>query len=847
MPRMTPMPTAGRDLVGRDPDLARAREAIDGDRTLLVTGEPGIGKTTLIRAAIEATGRRGFEGGAFATLTWRPYLALSRALHTDVDGDADWIADLAERTVGPDVLFIDDLQWTDVGTQQVLERLIGRIAIVVATRIEAVSADVVASLEALGAERLDLAPLDPAAAKAIARRAAPAIPDARLEAIAERSGGNPFLIEQLATSGAETGLRRTVAHRLRSAGIAADGPIGLLALAERPLPADALGVAGGTLVAGGFAVTTDDGLAIRHALLADAVTADLDDATLRVLHGQLATIVTAPGERARHLLAAGDRAAAHDAALDAVAAATSPGERAAHLGLAAAAADGPDADALRIDAAAALRTAGDLDGAAALLDAIASTDPETRGRAAAIRARVCWSTGDPEAMRAAIDDGLALVAGHGSVAEAMLRAEAVVVTALVDGRFEEGLRDADAAVVLAGSAGADRIRPLLLRATILTGLGLDGWDAALEAVVAAARDAGDAETELSAMNNLVTGHEMHGRPAVGRTLAAEMADRARILRLGGWERQAEALLTDLDLHAGDIEPALARAERLLEGPLDPLAAQQVGLAAALCLIDLGRFEDATPVLERCLATAADDVSGVGDVLYVQAEAALWGGRPADALQRIEAYRRYETSEYPTSHLVDVTAGWAALERGVAPPPRLAHTEPSGMLVGAALERDAIDAQADGRDDDVVAAFAAAADAYVGFHRRGELRARWASAEARRTAGDTDGARRELEALEPAAAAGPYRPILGRIHRSLRLVGVRRSSASSVDDRTTAVGIRLTTREREICRLVANGASNVEIARRLGVGRPTVARLLGSAMVKLGVDSRAQVAARLDDG
>ena len=42
-----------------------------------------------------------------------------------------------------------------------------------------------------------------------------------------------------------------------------------------------------------------------------------------------------------------------------------------------------------------------------------------------------------------------------------------------------------------------------------------------------------------------------------------------------------------------------------------------------------------------------------------------------------------------------------------------------------------------------------------------------------------------------------------------------------------------------------GLSNVEIARRFGVGRPTVARLLSSTMDKLGVDSRAQVAARIE--
>ena len=59
-----------------------------------------------------------------------PYLALTRATHLDLAGDADWAAAPVERVVGPDVLFVDDLQWTDAGTVAVVERLVGRVAIV---------------------------------------------------------------------------------------------------------------------------------------------------------------------------------------------------------------------------------------------------------------------------------------------------------------------------------------------------------------------------------------------------------------------------------------------------------------------------------------------------------------------------------------------------------------------------------------------------------------------------------------------------------------------------------------------------------------------------------------------
>jgi DNA-binding CsgD family transcriptional regulator len=46
----------------------------------------------------------------------------------------------------------------------------------------------------------------------------------------------------------------------------------------------------------------------------------------------------------------------------------------------------------------------------------------------------------------------------------------------------------------------------------------------------------------------------------------------------------------------------------------------------------------------------------------------------------------------------------------------------------------------------------------------------------------------------------------------------------------------------VLELVAEGLANDEIARRLGLGRPTVVRLIRSAQQKLGAGSRAQAAA-----
>ena len=50
--------------------------------------------------------------------------------------------------------------------------------------------------------------------------------------------------------------------------------------------------------------------------------------------------------------------------------------------------------------------------------------------------------------------------------------------------------------------------------------------------------------------------------------------------------------------------------------------------------------------------------------------------------------------------------------------------------------------------------------------------------------------------------------------------------------------RLTRREREVLAHVERGLTNLEIARRMRIARPTVGRLLSNAMDRLGAESRA---------
>ncbi len=127
---------------------------------------------------------------------------------------------VAAHSAGPLLLFIDDLQWADVATLEVLRALLldergARVLLVCARRTEALDSAQAASalvtdVARLGVpvEHLELAPLAPHDTAALVRDTFPGAPgaDALAELVHQRTDGNPFFVGQLLGSVVAGGL-----------------------------------------------------------------------------------------------------------------------------------------------------------------------------------------------------------------------------------------------------------------------------------------------------------------------------------------------------------------------------------------------------------------------------------------------------------------------------------------------------------------------------------------------------------------------------------------------------------------------------------------------------------------
>lgn len=823
-------------LVGRVRELTLLADYLAQGRPVVLVGEAGVGKTTVLREAAADSRRKVFEGGALSTLSWMECLPLRRAVGDSLTArDAQAVATHVLRVVSDGILLLDDLHWSDAMTLDAVVLLAGRLGLLTALRRgDPRTAAVLERLTGAGFARVDLTPLPSPEAADLVTELRPDLSDVAVSRLVHRSGGNPLLLRELArTPDPSPSLRLLLAARLRLLSAAGREAFGLLALAGRPVAAVVLGQGAEDLIDADLAIADSAGLSLRHALLAEVAVEVLGADEQRALHSKLARATTEPGEAARHYAQAGEPDSALTAAMLAADAATRPGERASHLAVAASVANGSQADKLRLRAARALDEAHDWPGVIGVIDQITSDDPEIAAWSQLLLARGAWTAGDPAGLRTALSRGLALVRDTGTEIEVKLRIEESRLPLFVDLDLAGGIRMTEAALSLAQETGVDVPRAEYLLGTALAIADEPGGDEHLESALKGARAAGDVHTEFLAANNLISFHESGGSQQRAREVAREMVARAEGFGLGYWESSMRGALVNLDANAGSYHDVVTAAEELLAEPLEARTRDTMIECLGLALTDLGRVDEAIRRLTAEQDNAIPDYRGQGQLQWVLAEAALWSGRPDRALELVAEFLSGPEDD-PNRQFGQVTLAWAMVELGRDPGPA---TSPHlrAMLRGVHQETDGLRLLHLGDHRAAAEQFSLAASLWAPYHRRGFVRCLWAAGEALRRAGQLTEAITQLEEAEKIAAEMSAALILARIHRSLRAAGQRRSAPRSARQGG------LTDRERQVLELVRAGLTNAQIATQLGITQRTVIALVASASAELGAANRSHAA------
>jgi DNA-binding CsgD family transcriptional regulator/tetratricopeptide (TPR) repeat protein len=819
------------------------------DGATLVVGEGGVGKSALVTVAARASGRRAWAGSALAVMCVRRLWPLGEALGgVALSGDVEAVAAHVESVVGPDLLVVDDVHLADEATVDVLCALVHRVAVLAAARPDSLRPQAagpnsaepegpVGRLTACGFEPISLAPLSDDQAAALTRALAPDLPESRISEVVVGAGGLPLLVQFLSGRDADAPLGRDLVPDIRGLSRPAFHSALRLSLSGAPMAAD--GSTQDLVAAGVAAVGVGGTVAIRHALVSDAVVAAAERSAVVQAHLDLAAAASDPAVAAQHWSAAGEAEQATAVALAEASESEALVDRARLLALAARCAPESARKGHALEAAAALSEAGLHAEVVDILDGIDGglTEDSTQARACLLRARAQWHAGDSSAAVSYAREGLARVDRanprldpriEASLLVALVRAEALSsgITEQHDAQL------ARAAELLGEGSGRAGLLSVVGIIEYLRDGGVDAWEAGRRAALLE----GDVDSLMRCSNNVIMWHESVGDPGVGLELAFEMAADAEGRGLAEWRSQFQAMAANLLYHGGRYEQALTLLEAVESVALDPRTRRQAQICHASLLIDLGLLDAASALVPALPTSGSGDWMHNDSVHYLHAALAHAAGRPQRALSLIQQLSELGSSSGDILTFLLPVRAWAEHDLGL---PVTVMPDPDHLPVVHGLVLEARGVALLAADPGAASTLLAeAADVGARWTFAPSLRARWGAAEALRLAGSSE-AVPQLLAVEEVAAAAGLEPLLARVHRSLRLVGVARS-ARRAPDRS---GL-LTERERHVLDLVAGGATYAEIARRLGVGRPTVRRLLDNARTKLGTGNRVGAVAAL---
>jgi DNA-binding CsgD family transcriptional regulator len=819
-----------------------------------------------------------------------------------VDAFGDLVEALA--LAGPVVIGVDDLQWTDPSSLLTLAAMSRRLTDLPAGIIgcfrpapRAGELDgLVRALETAGARHLALQPLRARAVSDLAAETVAAEPGPGLLGEVAGAAGNPLFVTELLAALLQEGAIRIEGGRAEVTDAILPPTLRLTILRRLSfLPEDTLqvlriaSILGSAFSLSDLAVTSGRSAVGLAAALVEAIRAQViedDGVQLRFRHDLIRDSIYDD-------LPASVRRGLHHEAAERLAQAGAPALRIAEH-FARGATEGDGVAIAWLTTAAREAAAGSPAIAASLLDrATTLMKPEDPGRdrLVAERAGSLMQAGriaDAEtACRQLLDRQ------HDPAAEGPARM-CLGQALLAQGRERDGLAEMERAAGSPELADAERAAALAGASFARLSLGdLDGAAGSAKQAIATAMAAGNDLAVVMAMNSLAVVHEVRGQfidalritddamrlaeanPArQGHVYPAHIARGYILIQLDRLEEARATLQTGRQIceeHgirwplssyqvflgferfiAGEWDDAIAELESSLELAEDTGETSSVAQAHIMVSLisihrnDLGRATMAADAAARALAgrgpRSRTNWTGWPRALLLEAAGEVGRALETMTAEWDECARLGVRLEYPIvgADLVRLAMAEGDTNRArevVAAVAQVASHNDLPWLRGAALRCRGL-AEGDAQ------ALAAAADAYAGTSRPLELaQASEDAATALVKHGNVEQARPLLDqaiAIYERLDAGRD---LSRAEAVLRLAGVRRG-VRGIRKRPRWGWESLTPTELTVVGLVADGLSNPQIGERLFISRRTVQTHLAHVFAKLGISSRAQLAAEV---